>query len=78
MDLIERGVLTFEKTKFVILDEADEMLDMGFIDDVQTILSNFSEERRTWMFSATMPGPILNLINKYLKDPMVIKVKKKK
>lgn len=77
LDLIERDILVLDAAKFAVLDEADEMLDMGFIDDVQTILSNFSEERKTWMFSATMPGPILNLINKYLKDPMVIKVKKK-
>ena len=77
LDLIERDILVLDKAKFAVLDEADEMLDMGFIDDVQTILSNFSEERKTWMFSATMPGPILNLINKHLKDPKIIKIRKK-
>lgn len=77
LDLIERDILILDKAKFAVLDEADEMLDMGFIDDVQTILSNFSEERKTWMFSATMPGPILNLINQYLKEPKVIKIRKK-
>ncbi len=77
LDLIERDVLILDQAKFAVLDEADEMLDMGFIDDVQTILSNFSEERKTWMFSATMPGPILTLIQKYLKDPKVIKIRKK-
>lgn len=77
LDLIERDILILDKAKFAVLDEADEMLDMGFIDDVQTILSNFSEERKTWMFSATMPGPILNLINQYLKDPKIIKIRKK-
>ncbi len=77
LDLIDRDILILDKAKFAVLDEADEMLDMGFIDDVQTILSNFSDERKTWMFSATMPGPILTLINKYLKDPKVIKIRKK-
>ncbi len=77
LDLIDRDILILDQAKFAVLDEADEMLDMGFIDDVQTILSNFSEERKTWMFSATMPGPILNLINQYLKDPKIIKIRKK-
>lgn len=77
LDLIDRDILILDQAKFAVLDEADEMLDMGFIDDVQTILSNFSDERKTWMFSATMPGPILNLINEYLKDPKIIKIRKK-
>ncbi len=76
MDLIERGVLTFEKTKFVILDEADEMLDMGFFDDVTEIVSQI-EDKKIWMFSATMPGPILNLINDQFNDPITVKVTKK-
>lgn len=76
MDLIERGVLTFEKTKFVILDEADEMLDMGFFDDVTEIVSQI-EDKKIWMFSATMPGPILNLINDQFNDPVIVKVTKK-
>lgn len=77
LDLIDRGVLILDNAKFAILDEADEMLDMGFIDDVKQILSNLGESRKTWMFSATMPAPILNLIKTYLKDPLVIKVQKK-
>lgn len=76
MDLIERGVLTFEKTKFVVLDEADEMLDMGFFDDVTDIIAKV-ENKRIWMFSATMPGPILNLINDQFNDPVIVKVTKK-
>ncbi len=76
LDLIERGVLILDNAKFAILDEADEMLDMGFIDDVKQILSNLGESRKTWMFSATMPAPILSLIKTYLKDPLVVKVKK--
>lgn len=76
LDLIDRGVLILDNAKFAILDEADEMLDMGFIDDVKQILSNLGSERKTWMFSATMPAPILSLIKTYLKDPLVVKVKK--
>jgi ATP-dependent RNA helicase DeaD len=77
LDLIERGVLILEHAKIAILDEADEMLDMGFIDDVKTILSELGENKKTWMFSATMPAPILNLMKTYLKDPKVVKVQKK-
>lgn len=77
LDLIERGVLILDNAKFAVLDEADEMLDMGFIDDVKSILSNLGETKKTWMFSATMPAPILSLIKTYLKDPLVVKVQKK-
>lgn len=77
LDLIDRGVLILDNAKFAILDEADEMLDMGFIDDVKTILSCLGESKKTWMFSATMPAPILSLIKTYLKDPLVVKVQKK-
>jgi ATP-dependent RNA helicase DeaD len=77
LDLIERGVLILDNAKYAVLDEADEMLDMGFIDDVKQILSNLGAERKTWMFSATMPAPILGLIKTYLKDPLVVKVQKK-
>lgn len=76
LDLIERGVLILDNAKFAVLDEADEMLDMGFIDDVKHILSQLGETKKTWMFSATMPAPILSLIKTYLKDPLVVKVKK--
>jgi len=77
MDLIDRGVLILDNAKFAILDEADEMLDMGFIDDVKHILSKLGADKKTWMFSATMPAPILSLIKTYLKDPLVVKVQKK-
>jgi ATP-dependent RNA helicase DeaD len=77
LDLIERGVLILDNAKFAVLDEADEMLDMGFIDDVKLILSKLGETKKTWMFSATMPAPILGLIKTYLKDPLVVKVQKK-
>jgi ATP-dependent RNA helicase DeaD len=75
-DLIERGVLKFEHTKFVVLDEADEMLDMGFFDDVTDIIAKIPE-KKIWMFSATMPGPIANLVAREFDNPVVVKVTKK-
>jgi ATP-dependent RNA helicase DeaD len=75
-DLIERGVLKFEHTKFVILDEADEMLDMGFFDDVTDIIAKVPE-KKIWMFSATMPGPIANLVAREFNNPVIVKVTKK-
>ncbi|MCB9063476.1 MAG: DEAD/DEAH box helicase [Halobacteriovoraceae bacterium] len=77
IDLIERGKLDFSNSEYLILDEADEMLKMGFIDDVQHIMECFSAARKTWMFSATMPDEIVNLINKNLNKPKFIKCKKK-
>lgn len=74
IDHIERGTLKLNDIKIVILDEADEMLDMGFRDDIERILSKLPEERQTLMFSATMPKPILDLSRKYLKHPEHIKV----
>ncbi|HXH32484.1 MAG TPA: DEAD/DEAH box helicase [Bacteriovoracaceae bacterium] len=76
MDLIDRGVLRFEATKFVILDEADEMLDMGFFEDVTAILAQVPE-KRIWMFSATMPGPITNMVNEQFSNPVTVRVTKK-
>lgn len=76
MDLIDRGVLKFDATKFVILDEADEMLDMGFFDDVTAIIAKVPE-KRIWMFSATMPGPITQLVNKEFSNPVTVRVTKK-
>jgi ATP-dependent RNA helicase DeaD len=75
-DLIERGVLKFEHTKFVILDEADEMLDMGFFDDVIDIIAKVPE-KKIWMFSATMPGPIANLVAREFNNPLIVRVTKK-
>lgn len=76
MDLIDRGVLKFDATKFVILDEADEMLDMGFFDDVIDIIAQVPE-KRIWMFSATLPAPIANLVNKEFSNPVTVRVTKK-
>ncbi|ATH06776.1 hypothetical protein BIY24_02115 [Halobacteriovorax marinus] len=77
LDLIKRGVLKLENAKLAVLDEADEMLDMGFIDDVKTILSELGDKKKTWMYSATMPKAILSLIKSYLNEPEVIKIEKK-
>lgn len=76
-DLMKQGVLQFQNAEYVILDEADEMLNMGFFEDVQNIISAFDKNRRIWMFSATMPRPILNLINKEFDHPKTVSIKKK-
>ncbi len=76
MDLIERGVLKFDQTKFVVLDEADEMLDMGFFDDVTAIIDEVPE-KKIWMFSATLPGPIADLVNREFSNPVTVRVTKK-
>lgn len=74
IDHIKRGTLKLDTVKVVVLDEADEMLNMGFIDDVEEILQHVPRERQTLLFSATMPRPILNLTRKYQKEPEFIKV----
>lgn len=74
IDHIKRGTLKLENVRVVVLDEADEMLNMGFIDDVEQILQHVPLERQTLLFSATMPGPILNLTRTYQKDPEFVKV----
>jgi len=66
-DLINRGILRLDNVKFAVLDEADQMLDMGFIDDIEEILEKTPKEKQTLLFSATMPSEIRKLINKYLK-----------
>ncbi|EPZ51937.1 DEAD/DEAH box helicase [Bacteriovorax sp. BAL6_X] len=76
LDLIDRGVLKLENVKYAVLDEADEMLDMGFLDDVKDILAQ-AENKKTWMFSATMPPAILDLIKNYLDNPEIVRVQKK-
>jgi ATP-dependent RNA helicase DeaD len=75
-DHINRGTLRLEEAGIIVLDEADEMLDMGFRDDIEAILQEMPEERQTVFFSATMAKPILDLTRKYQKDPEIIKVAK--
>ncbi|WP_022824770.1 DEAD/DEAH box helicase [Hymenobacter norwichensis] len=74
MDHIERGTLKLEHCKMIILDEADEMLDMGFRDDIETVLKKMPEERQTVFFSATMSKPIMDMTKRYQKDPQIVKV----
>ena len=73
-DHMDRGTLKMGDVKIFILDEADEMLDMGFRDDIELILKQMPAERQTILFSATMPKPILDLTKKYQKKPEFIKM----
>ena len=74
IDHLNRGSIKFNNVKIAILDEADEMLDMGFQDDIELILQSAPNERQTAMFSATMPKEFLKLTKKYQKDPKFIDV----
>src|ERR1700689_177946 len=74
-DLISRHSLVLHATRFVVLDEADEMLDLGFLEDVERILALTPSSRQTALFSATMPLEIRRLADQYLYDPGLIKVK---
>ncbi|MBE7413419.1 MAG: DEAD/DEAH box helicase [Leptospiraceae bacterium] len=78
IDHIKRKSMKLDSIQMVILDEADEMLDMGFREDIEFILKNTSEDRQTIMFSATMPNEILNLMKRYQKNPKVIDVSHQK
>ena len=75
-DHINRGTLKLQDAGIIVLDEADEMLDMGFRDDIEAILQEMPEERQTVFFSATMAKPILDLTRKYQNEPEIIKVAK--
>ncbi|HEY8448110.1 MAG TPA: DEAD/DEAH box helicase [Thermomicrobiales bacterium] len=74
MDHMRRETLKLDHIRFFVLDEADEMLDMGFIEDIEWILENAPVERQTALFSATMPPRIIELAHKYLRDPERITV----
>jgi len=76
IDLIERKAINLEKIEYVVLDEADEMLNMGFQDDIEFILKNTPKRESTWLFSATMPPEIRKVSKKYMKDPVEITVGK--
>ncbi len=73
-DLIDRGVVNLSKVKAVVLDEADEMLNMGFKEELEAILENTPKERNTFLFSATMPRQLVAIANKYMHDPEEITV----
>lgn len=78
IDLVERKALQIDKIDFVILDEADEMLNMGFKEDIDNILSYTPEEKLTWLFSATMPQEIKRIVNTYMENPNEVAVNAKK
>lgn len=77
MDHMRRKTLKLNHLKMIVLDEADEMLSMGFREDIETILTETPEERQTILFSATMPPEILALTRKFQKDPKLIEINKK-
>src|SRR5436189_3405002 len=75
LDLIQRASLILHSCRYVVLDEADEMLGLGFLEDVERILALTPDSRQTALFSATMPPPIRALADRYLYDPVTVKVK---
>jgi ATP-dependent RNA helicase DeaD len=76
IDLIERKAINLESIKYVVLDEADEMLNMGFQEDIEFILQNTPQRDSTWLFSATMPAEIRRVSKKYMETPVEITVGK--
>ena len=77
MDHLDKGTLDLSELKYLVLDEADEMLKMGFAEDVETILADTPDDKQVALFSATMPAQIRRLSGQYLKDPEEISVKSK-
>ncbi|MFD1258449.1 DEAD/DEAH box helicase [Mucilaginibacter terrae] len=69
LDIINRKAIDFSQVQFVVLDEADEMLNMGFQEDIDSILSTTPEDKKTWLFSATMPSEVRRIAKKYMTDP---------
>ena len=74
MDHMQRRTLDFSEVRMMVLDEADEMLDMGFREDIESILVDMPEDKQTILFSATMSKPILSITKRFLDDPVMIKV----
>lgn len=77
LDHINRRTLKLEDVQTLVLDEADEMLNMGFIDDINSILENVPAERQTLLFSATMPPAIRKIAETFMRDPEIVKIKAK-
>ncbi|MCQ9123485.1 DEAD/DEAH box helicase [Rodentibacter caecimuris] len=75
LDHIRRGTLDLSELRFIVLDEADEMLRMGFIDDVETVMAELPEHHQTALFSATMPEPIRRITKRFMNDPQEVKIK---
>lgn len=76
-DMIRRNRIDFSNVQWMVLDEADEMLDMGFQEDVDAILEYMPEQKNTLLFSATMPAEVEQILNKYMKDPVRISIGQK-
>ena len=77
IDHLNRGTLSFKDVSYLVLDEADEMLKMGFQDDMETILSQMPKERQTSLFSATLPTWVKQASKKYMQNPEHVKIEKK-
>jgi ATP-dependent RNA helicase DeaD len=77
IDHLERGTMKLDQVKFVALDEADRMLDMGFRDDIRKILDSVPEQRQTAFFSATVSPAIRSLINRYSREPVALQIEQK-
>ena len=75
IDHIKKDTINLEKIEYLVLDEADEMLNMGFIDQVEEIINYLPSNKNTFLFSATMPKEIETIYNKYLKNPEIIEIK---
>ncbi len=74
LDHLRRGTLRFEKVRTVVLDEADEMLDIGFLPDIERILRQTPKQRQTALFSATIPGPIRRFVDRHMRSPMWVRI----
>ncbi|OLT20713.1 heavy metal transporter [Pseudonocardia sp. CNS-139] len=76
IDLLNRGALRLDELETIVLDEADEMLDMGFVEDIETLIEATPETRQAVLFSATMPRRIEALAQKYLRDPVTVRIER--
>src|SRR5690606_30227147 len=70
LDILGRKAIDFSQVSYVVLDEADEMLNMGFQEDIDNILSTTPEDKKTWLFSATMPAEVRRIAKRYMTDPV--------
>ena len=77
LDHLKRGTIDISNVKTIVLDEADEMLDMGFIQDIESILKYASSKHQTLLFSATMPKPIMRISEKFMHNPDIVQIKGK-
>lgn len=76
IDQLERRSLNLSMISFAVLDEADEMLNMGFLEDIETILKSTNAKKRMLLFSATMPKPIVNIARKFMHDPVMLEIER--